>query len=92
MPQIEAHGAAKLRQCACACPVAFVHPIPDDVVYHAKILHMYLSGQSLCLFTSGFISGLIFWHAISPESMLKPRQHLQGAHMLQAGCRRVAQD
>ena len=39
MTQVEAHGAAKLGQCACASPIALVHPLPDDVMNHVQILH-----------------------------------------------------
>lgn len=39
MTQVEAHGAAKLRQCACASPVALVNTLPDDVLNHVEVLH-----------------------------------------------------
>lgn len=39
MTQVEAHGAAKLRQCACASPVALVNTLPDAVLNHVEVLH-----------------------------------------------------
>ena len=37
--QVEAHRAAKLRQCACASPIALVHTLPNDALNHGQVLH-----------------------------------------------------
>ncbi len=53
MAQVEAHGAPKLRQCACASPVALVHSLPDDVLNHVQVLRKaelpLLEHLALCL-------------------------------------------